>query len=168
MWKKILVPHDFSPCAARATALASRLARVHGAEMALVHVSSLPPNLAPDAQVTPPGEEGPLSVDEYTTRGALRRLEAVAEPLRRGGISVLTRATTGEVAQEVLDAANELGADVVVVGTHGRTGLSHLLLGSVAERLVREASVPVITVRSPGPGAEPIPEERAVEDELAG
>ena len=55
MWKKLLVPHDFSPCAARALGLAVDLARVHGAELVLVHVSELPANLAPEALVIPPG-----------------------------------------------------------------------------------------------------------------
>lgn len=168
MWKNILVPHDFSPCASRALGLAAKLARLHDAAIAIVHVSPLPPNVPADARVTPPGEPTALRVDEYTMRGALRQLDGIAEPLRRERIPVLTRAVTGEVADELLAAATRLEADVLVVGTHGRTGLSHFLLGSVAEELVRRASVPVVTVRSDCAEAEPTDEERSVEDELTG
>ena len=124
MWKNILVPHDFSPCADRALRLAVELARVHRAE--------------------------------------------IAEPLRREGLAVLTKAVTGICGDEILVAARELGTDVLVVGTHGRTGLSHFWLGSVAEELVRRASIPVLTVRVPSAEAEPTIEERDAEDELAG
>jgi len=62
----------------------------------------------------------------------------------------------------------EVGADALVVGTHGRKGLSHLLLGSVAEKVVRSAPVPVVCVRTPARDATPIREETDIEDELAG
>jgi nucleotide-binding universal stress UspA family protein len=67
-----------------------------------------------------------------------------------------------------LRAARELRSDLIVVGTHGRTGLSHFWLGSVAETLVRLAPVPVLTLRSESPEAEPTREERQAEDELSG
>jgi nucleotide-binding universal stress UspA family protein len=92
----------------------------------------------------------------------------IAEPLRREGLVVLTKAVTGTFADEILAAAQELATDVLVIGTHGRTGLSHFWLGSVAEELVRRASIPVLTVRFPSPEAEPTMEERDAEDELAG
>lgn len=167
MWKNILVPHDFSPCAVKALRVAVDLARVHRAAITILHVSDLPENVTADTVVSPPGEPRALPVAEYTTRGARTRLEEVAEPLRRQGLSVLTKAVTGDIAKEILLAA-QTDTDVLVVGTHGRTGLSHLLLGSVAERVVRGASVPVVTVRSLSPEAEPTNEERDAEDELAG
>lgn len=168
MWKILLVPHDFSPCAARALRTAIELAKVHGAELALVHVSELPANLPPDTLVTPADAAGPLRVDDYTTRGARQQLEAIAEPLRREGLAVRTLAVTGDVADEILTVANEIGAEALVVGTHGRTGLSHLLLGSIAEKVVRRASVPVVCVRTHAPETRSTREERDVEDELAG
>jgi nucleotide-binding universal stress UspA family protein len=168
MWKNILVPHDFSPCAERALDVAAELAAVNGAAIAILHVSSLPANLSGDTRLQPAGEETTLRVDEYTTRAAIKQLEAIAEPLRRERIAVITRAVTGDVTEEILAATRALNADVLVVGTHGRTGLAHLLLGSVAEKLVRHAPVPVVTVRSRAPEAQPTDEERAVEDELTG
>src|SRR5688572_25831373 len=119
MWKHILVPHDFSPCADRALRLAVELARVHRAEIALLHVSDLPDNLTGDTVVKPPGEGSTLVVADYATRGAFRRLELIAEPLRREGLAVLTKAITGIPADAILLVAQNLGSDVLVVGTHG-------------------------------------------------
>lgn len=168
MWKTLLVPHDFSPCAARALRTAVDLAKVHGAELTLVHVSELPVNLPPSTLVTPGNTDRPLRVDDYTKRGALQQLEAIAEPLRREGLTVRTMAVTGDVADEIIDVAKQVSAEALVVGTHGRTGLSHLLLGSVAEKVVRGASVPVACVRTDAPEARSTREERDAEDELAG
>jgi nucleotide-binding universal stress UspA family protein len=168
MWERILVPLDFSPCAERAVRVAADLARAHGAKLLLLHVSDIPPNVPPEALVTPPGAELAVRVDDYTAFGADQRLEAFAAPLRLDGISVQIATRAGDVVSEVLAEAKAFGAHVMVVGTHGRRGLSHLLLGSVAEKLVREASVPVVTVRSTAPEAEPTLEESLVEDELAG
>ena len=167
MWKKLLVPHDFSPCAERALGTAVELANVHGSELALVHVSQLPANLPLDTLVTPAGGAAPLRVDEYTTRGARRQLEAIAAPLRLAGLAVSTLAVTGEVAEQILSLATEIGADALVVGTHGRQGMSRLLLGSVAEKVLRSAPVPVVCVRTPA--AKPADARRSdMEDELAG
>ena len=149
MWKKLLVPHDFSPCAERALRTAAGLAKVHGASLALVHVSNLPENLPP-------------------THGARERLEEIAAPLRREGFSVATFAVTGKVTEQIVTLARHVEADALVVGTHGRRGLSHLLLGSVAESLVRVATVPVVCVRTSAPDAAPTREESAAEDELSG
>lgn len=168
MWKKLLVPCDFSACSEAALALAAGLARTHGAAVALLHVSDLPPNLDADARITPPDTDRALRVDEYVTRGATERLESLARPLRDGGLRATVRAVTGDVAREILRAADDEGASAIVIGTHGRTGLSHLLLGSVAEKVVRAAKVPVVTVRLPGPEAHATDEERAAEDELVG
>lgn len=168
MWKKLLVPHDFSGCAAAALCTATELARVHGSEIALVHVSELPANLPAETLVTPAGASGPIRVDLYTQRGAREQLEGFAATVRREGIAVRTYATVGDVADQILALAGELRADALVVGTHGRRGLSHLLLGSIAEKLVRRATVPVVTVRMPALEAALTPEERAAEDELAG
>lgn len=171
MWKHVLVPIDFSECSVRALELGRSLAERDWATLTLVHVSPLPPNLSPDVLVTPPGETKPVRIDEYTTSGTRARLEALAAPLRDRGFDVRTLAVmapSGDVAGDLLRVVDEIGADVVVVGTHGRTGISHLLLGSVAEKIIRRANVPVVTIRSSSPEAEPTREERLAEDELAG
>lgn len=171
MWKHLLVPIDFSECATRALELGLSLAERDRATVTLVHVSPLPPNLPPDALVTPPGATGPMRIDEYTTRGVRQRLDAIAAPLRDRGIDIRTLAVaapSGDVADELLRVVTEVGAEAIVVGTHGRTGLAHLLLGSVAEKVIRRATVPVVTIRSQAPEAKLTREERVAEDELAG
>jgi nucleotide-binding universal stress UspA family protein len=168
MWKKLLVPLDFSPCASRALGLAAELGKLHGAGLVLLHVSELPANLPGDTLVTPSDASDPVRVDDYTTNGARRQLEALAAPLRREGFAVDVRAVTGSVPEAILASARDLGADAIVVGTHGRKGLSHLFLGSVAERLVRESPLPVVSVRACAAEAEPTKEESTAEDELQG
>jgi len=171
MWKHLLVPVDFSACAARALELGLSLAERDHGTLTLVHVSPLPPNLPPAAMVTPPGATDRVRIDEYTTRGARSRLDAIATPLRDRGFDVRTiavAAPSGDVAEELLRVVAELGADAIVVGTHGRTGLSHLLLGSVAEKVIRRATVPVVTIRSHSPEAQLTREECVADDELAG
>jgi nucleotide-binding universal stress UspA family protein len=168
MWKKLLVPHDFSPCAEYALRTAVELAKVHGSELVLVHVSELPANLPLDTLVTPASGAEAVRVDDYMTRGARQRLDAITEPLRCAGFAASTLAVTGDVAERILALATEVGADALVVGTHGRHGLAHLLLGSVAEKLVRSAPLPVVCVRTPAREATPTREESDVEDELAG
>lgn len=111
MWKHLLVPHDFSLCAARALRTAIDLAKVHGAELMLAHVTALPANLAPDTLVSPAGVVEPLRVDEYTTRGARQQLEIIAEPLRREGLVVHTRA-----------GRHTLQASVSIAPLRGRNG----------------------------------------------
>jgi len=81
---------------------------------------------------------------------------------------VATFAVTGEVTAQIVTLARQVEADALVVGTHGRTGLSHLLLGSVAEKIVRAAAVPVVCVRTSAAEAAPTREESSAEDELSG
>ena len=168
MWKKLLVPHDFSPCAARALTTAVQLAKIHASEIMLVHVSELPPNLSPETLVTPAGAREPIRTDEYLTHGAREQLEVLAAPLRQEGLAVRTLAVTGAVAEGILSAAADLDVGAIVVGTHGRKGLAHLLLGSVAEKIMRGATVPVVSVRTRAPETNPTAEESNVQDELAG
>lgn len=171
MWKRLLVPHDFSMCAARALDVAVELAVDGGAQLTLLHVSSLPPNVPRDAMVTPPGASAAVRADVLTTAGARRELEAIAAPLSARGLSVRTLAIAteaGDASTWILRVAEEIEVDAIVLGTHGRKGLSHLLLGSVAEKVVRGARVPVVTVRSVAPEAKPTREESLVEDEVTG
>lgn len=171
MWKRILVPHDWSECAERALEVAGELALQSQGQLILLHVSPLPPNLPHEAKVSD-RDGARVSVDELLTSGALRDLESLAAPLKARGLTVRTcarAAEPGSPAPSILRVAEELEADVIVLGTHGRTGLSHLLSGSVAETVIRGASIPVVTVRS-REQEEPhlTSAEAAAEDELAG
>ena len=142
LFRRILVPHDFSESASEALVVAAELAAVHGGHVTVLHV------LAPfytgigfptPAEIawTPPKEmEGDLR----------RQLEQLVKRKlgARAGLATC-RATLGDPLQAILTAAKR--ADVIVMGTLGRTGLSHLLMGSVAEKVVRHSTVPVLTVR---------------------
>lgn len=167
-WKRLLVPHDFSACAAQALALAADLAEQHGARITVMHATELPENLDAGTRVKPPGEAEPVRADVYTLRGARARIDELLEPLRARGLDVRSVAVVGDVSEAILETARAVGADAIVMGTHGRRGLSHLLLGSIAEKIVRHASVPVVTTRLPSPEIAHTVEERALEDELAG
>ena len=147
-WKTLLVPHDFSPSADRALTEAAALARHHGAKLILLHVAHLPKGgLNANATITDP-QRGEVRVDEFLKKGANDRLAALASPLITDGVVVETRVEIGgDVAEEILEHATKDGADVIVMGTHGRTGLAHLFLGSMTEKVLRHASVPVLTVR---------------------
>ena len=146
-WKRVLVPHDFSTCADRAEALAIELAEVFGASIVLLHVADGPTGLEANAVIQPEGSDRPVTLGKFVTDGAASRLEQRAQRLRLKGLDVATIVANGDVAETILEHAVEAGADAIVMGTHGRTGLVHLLMGSVAEKVVRHASVPVVTVR---------------------
>jgi nucleotide-binding universal stress UspA family protein len=142
--KKILVATDFSAGAAVAIDQALDLARAFGATVTLLHVYSLPTYVFPDGSTFVAGAEVTARI-ERDVEDALSRAARDAE--QRSGVTVLTRSQIGAPWHEIVSAAADY--DLVVMGTHGHTGLRHLLLGSVAEKVVRHAPSPVLTVRVP-------------------
>jgi nucleotide-binding universal stress UspA family protein len=143
-FRVVLVPTDFSPCSDGAVALAADLARLHGARLVLLHVSDV--GAVDLAATVRPSADGPaVAVGAYVKSTAEAELRATA--LRAGLGDVGLRVEIGRPAERIVAAAAAVDADVVVMGTHGRTGLAHLLVGSVTERVVRTCSVPVLTVR---------------------
>lgn len=135
----LLCPIDFSEGSQRALGAAMGLARRVGAEVHLLHV--LPNAFYGAPPFTP--VVAPVPDSEYVARTevALRELgEKSATP----GVEWRVGVRQGVVSEEIVRAAAD--ADLVVMGTHGRTGLAHLLIGSVAERVVRTSRVPVLTV----------------------
>lgn len=146
-WKRILLPVDFSPCSRAALSLAGDLAVASGATVILHHATERPAGLARGARLHLP--RGDVDADAWADQQTRERLDPLALELRARGVSVELRAVVGKPAARILSAIVDDDADLVVLGTHGRTGLAHALLGSVAETVVRHASVPVITVRSP-------------------
>jgi nucleotide-binding universal stress UspA family protein len=142
--QKILVPTDFSPGAAVAVDQALTMAQAFGASVTLFHVYSLPTYVFPDGSTFLAGPEVTARI-ESDVEDALSKAAQDAE--RRSGVPVLKRSQIGAPYDEIVRAAAEY--DLVVMGTHGRTGLRHLFLGSVAEKVVRHATCPVLTVRLP-------------------
>lgn len=136
---KILCPVDFDDNSVEALAMATDLARQHDAKVFLLHAA--PP-------VDPLVVSAPI-VFARQREEARKNLNQMAENYLKD-IKHETMLRVGHPAHEILAAVKETGADVVVMATHGRTGVSHLVLGSVAERVVREAPCPVLIVRARG------------------
>lgn len=146
-WKTILVPHDFSSCANHAAAMARDVAKSHGARLILLHVADLPLGLDEDAIVVPREGAGPIRARDLALGGAREHLDDLAARLRKDGVDVTPVVVIGDVVDEILGTARREAADLIVMGTHGRTGLSRLVVGSVTEKVVRQAPVPVLTLR---------------------
>lgn len=169
MFKTLLVPHDFSASAKRAERVAAQLARTLGSKIVLCHVSDLPSGLDGGTLFQPEGRSTPVTIEKYVQGTAKERLELRAKKLRAEGLNVSCQSCIGDVAPAILKQAEESRADAIVMGTHGRKGLSHLLLGSVAEKVIREADIPVLTVRyAEEEGVVETDEETAMRDEMAG
>jgi nucleotide-binding universal stress UspA family protein len=149
LWKTILVPHDFSSSANHATAIARDEAKLHGGTIVLLHVIDLPYQLSPDSMIVPPEAGAPISVKQYAIESAEAHLQDIARRLAKDGATATAVVAFGNPVDEINQAVSDHKADLVVMGTHGRTGLRHLMAGSVAERVVRSSKVPVLTIRHP-------------------
>jgi len=147
--KKILCPVDLSPAATSAAKEAASLAKALGAELVLVHVMNEPAFTVADPLLAPGELSGyalPALAEEYRVEMD-KRLTRLGATLASPGLVVTTRLLRGSTHESIVDAATQEHADMIVMGTHGRTGIQHLLLGSTAERVVRTSKVPVMTLR---------------------
>ncbi len=135
-FKKILCPFDFEPNSLAALDIAAKLAERDGAILYLLHVAATPTVL--------PRQLEPWKDWE---RIAKARLDEIATESFGPEVCYETRLIIGDAALEIVKTANDLQADLVVMATHGRSGLPRLLLGSVAERVLRESSHPVMIIR---------------------
>lgn len=146
--QKIVCPVDFSNCAQQALNYAQDLAKTFNAELSVVHAYE-----DPAAYVTPmpmSGYVGPGAELLLELRKQLEvRLGECKASVEKNGVRVRTELLEGTPYRVVLDWAKEWGADLIVIGTHGHTGFTHALLGSVTERVVRMATCPVLTIRTP-------------------
>jgi nucleotide-binding universal stress UspA family protein len=142
--KRMLVPTDFSPASDIAFNYALDLARRQQAAMHLLHViddASFATAYPDGFYVELPGLRAQLT-DEAT-----RRLQEMAALCVEAGVIATIEIAVGRPARAVTETAKASGADLIVMGTHGRSGFAHLVLGSVAERVVRTAPCAVLTVR---------------------
>ncbi len=154
-FQKILVPVDFSTCSRLVAGQAGALARVHGAAVHLLNVVTPPAGLPAALMVQPDPGTSPTTITGYLVEAAQRRLDPYIEAATAGGTRVTAQVAVGPIVETINRAARDIGADVMVMGTHGRKGLARLALGSVAERVLRTADVPVLMVRrTPRPECE--------------
>lgn len=141
---RILLPTDFSDRAACAIRHGKALAEKFGSEVRLLHVLPDMSVVLPEAVIPAPVQMPDIAeLQSHAVEG----LKKVVTEFGLGGLNVSYEARIGAPAEEIVDAAKEWKAEMICLGTHGRTGLSHLLLGSVAERVVRLAPCPVLTCR---------------------
>lgn len=143
--RKVLVPVDFSEGSRKALAYALPLVRQFGARLALVNV--VPANYYVGSEFGP--VDFPLPEAEWR-ENSRRELKELAEAHAASGLTVETFTRQGQAAHEIAACALEWEADLLVLSTHGRTGLRHVLMGSVAENVVRYAPCPVLVVREHG------------------
>jgi nucleotide-binding universal stress UspA family protein len=135
----ILHPTDFSPLSEEALRLAYFLAKDHGARLIVLHVREIP--------VAVYGEFGYVPVEPENDDAIREQLSRVRPAQSTPRVEHVLR--SGNPAEEIVRIANETPCDLIVMGTHGRTGFARMLMGSVAENVMRKAPCPVLTIKMP-------------------
>ncbi len=141
-FKHILLPTDFEPASASVLDVAVGMAQTFGAKLTLLHVWEIPIYPYMEFMLN---SEMIASVEQR----AIKRLETTLEGVKKLVPQADSMLKTGLPWTGILEAIGDTQADLVVMGTHGRRGVSHVLLGSVAEKVVRLSPIPVLTVRPP-------------------
>jgi nucleotide-binding universal stress UspA family protein len=143
--RSILVPTDFSECARHAVPAAAKLARLLGARVVCLHVVEpvvQPIGFAPVSEPMPAPELG-----ERLEESAARDMPAFSKSEEFAGLEVEDMLAHGDPAAEIVRVAKERGAGLIVISSHGRTGLGRIIFGSTAESVVRHAHCPVLVVK---------------------
>ena len=143
-FRRILHPTDFSRASTAAFNRAIAMAKKDRSELVLVHVLAPPMPLAGEGYIPPNVYE---DLEASARKYADKRLNALQDKARAAGVKTSTLIREGVADEQIVRAARSKKADVIVLGTHGRTGLARLFLGSVASRVVTAAPCPVLTVR---------------------
>lgn len=145
--KKVLFPTDFSDCAKAAQDYAWAMAEQFKAELHVIHVLA-------DVMMMMPEPGSALSLPQNylvdLKQEAEKSLDKLLPDAAKKGLRVVRALRMGNPFVEIVKYAEEAGIDLIVVGTHGRGALAHMLLGSVAEKVVRKAKCPVLTVHPAG------------------
>lgn len=143
---RILVPTDFSKHSQNALKYAAAFAEKFGAEIHLLHVVQDLALFIPEAVSVAPPVVPPV---EQLTAAVREALERFIRENNLQGLTVHQEVREGTPFYEIIQAAREKDVDLIIMGTHGHSGLAHVLLGSVTEKVVRKAPCPVLTVRHP-------------------
>ena len=142
-FKKILVPVDFSKCSDKAVSYAREFAAQHRGELLLLHVVE---PIAYPVEVGFPSLAALPPANDYE-RVRRERLATLHKRVSASGAKASAKLRVGKPYFEITRAAKEFAVDLIIISTHGHTGLSHVFLGSTAERVVRHAECPVLTIR---------------------
>jgi nucleotide-binding universal stress UspA family protein len=146
MFPKILLATDFSECSGEAAAVARSLAERFGSRVVMLYVLDEPATLDPMFRGDIPLEMLRSRMEEF----AQENMDAFLGRHFSGFENFDTMISTGIPYREIIGKAREVAADLIVIGTHGRTGVEHVIFGSTAEKVVRMAPCPVLTVRKSG------------------
>lgn len=144
----ILVPTDLSDCAPGVVRKAADLAAKLGSELVVLHAFELPAGLTSDVRLEPGPGQPAVTAAEHVRSGVEQRMPDLLRIAEDRGVRGRSVVVEGKAVDAILESANDVDASMIVMGTHGRRGLQRLLLGSVAEAVVRRSEVPVLTVRS--------------------
>jgi len=145
--RSILLPTDFSECALYALSYAASFARAANASIICVHVIE---PVVPTVGYTGMAEPLPIAdISDQLEGSAERELPKIAEADECAGLNVEEVIAHGDAASEIVRVARERGVDLIVIASHGRTGLGRMLFGSTAESVVRHAPCPVLVVKPP-------------------
>ncbi len=144
--KNVLWPTDFSPLSLLAGRYARAFRDVFGARLHIVHV--ITPPMSPDLTVMVPTEAPAAFDDREMVQTALRGLKQIVDRDFGGDPKIVLEAIVGNPWSSICEYARTCDADLIIVPTHGRTGLMHMLIGSTAERIVQHAPCAVLTVKS--------------------
>jgi nucleotide-binding universal stress UspA family protein len=142
--RRILHPTDFSSASGAAFKRAVAMAKADKAQLILLHVLAPPVPIAGEGYIPPNVYE---DLEASARKYAEKKLAALQAKARQAGVRVTTLLLEGVVHEQIVRAAKSKKADLIVIGTHGRTGLAKFFLGSVASRVVTAAPCPVMTVR---------------------
>lgn len=154
--KQILCPVDFSEFSRRALDHALGVARCYGSTVTALHVAAPMPVVVPGPSFLGAETPPPISLPPVDRAAIAERVQRLADAEHVPGVKVVTLVVEApEVYREILTQAERLGSDLVVMGTHGRSGFERLFLGSTAEKVLRKARCPVMTVPPKAPDAMP-------------
>ena len=152
-YRRFLLPIDFSKHSMRTIEHATQLAALTGAGIIVCHVFQIPDYPAAFYQGLYTEHELVKSHVEMAQGEANTQLAAVTEQIMAAGLQAESILRVGNPFEEIVNAARELGVDLIVIGSHGYRGLERLLLGSTAERVVQYAKCPVLVVKDAAPRA---------------
>lgn len=142
--QRILLPTDLSECSAAATPYACRMAQQFGAELHLLYVFEQDTGSTYVRGIPVPDASSEIA---QLKRQVAEAMATWIDPEWEAKHQVIRVTGEGQPANEIVSYANKYKIDLIVMGTHGRTGITHVLLGSVAEKVLRHSSIPVLTVR---------------------
>lgn len=142
--RRILFASDFSPASGRAFTTAVAIAKAARTTLTIVHVIAPWTPFVPEQLLVSEQQE---RIEDETRRRSRAHLDRLTDKARKAGVRAASLLLEGEPAAQILRAARTTGAGLIVVGTHGRTGLNKFFVGSVAARIVATAACPVLTVR---------------------